>query len=79
MFEFATLTDPDEEVRLRDILCQSFRLSTDYWDSYVRRIGRANFRVLRRAGRLVGGLAIYRMGQWFGGRCFDERDLSTQH
>ena len=77
MFEFATLTDPDEEVRLRDILCQSFRLPTDYWDSYVRRIGRANFRILRRAGRLVGGLAIYRMGQWFGGRCLDDAGIAA--
>ncbi len=77
LFEFATLTDPDEEVRLRDILCQSFRLSTDYWDSYVRRIDRGNFRVLRRGGRLVGGLAIYRMGQWFGGRCLDDAGIAA--
>lgn len=77
VFEFATLTDPNEEVRLRDILCQSFRLPTDYWDGYVERIGRANFRILRRAGRLVGGLAIYRMGQWFGGRCLNDAGIAA--
>ena len=77
MFEFATLTDPDEEVRLRDILCQTFRLPTDYCDKYLSRIDRANVRVVRRSSRVVGGLAIYRMGQWFGGRCLDAAGIAA--
>jgi predicted acetyltransferase len=77
LFEFATLTDSNEELRLRDILCQSFRLPTEYWESYVSRIGRANYRILRSAGRLVGGLAIYRMGQWFGGRCLNNAGIAA--
>lgn len=77
MFEFSTLTDPAEEQRLRDILRQSFRLPDDYWETYVRRIGRSNLRVLRRAGQVVGGLSIYRMGQWFGGRRLESAGIAA--
>ena len=71
LFEFATLKDADEEARLCEILCQTFRLPPDYWQNYTRRIGQSNLRVLRRHGRVAGGLAMYHMGQWFGGRCLD--------
>ena len=77
LFEVSTFTDPSEEARLRDILCQSFRLPNDYWESYARRIGRGNFRILRRADRVIDGLAIYRMGQWFGGKCLNEAGIAA--
>ena len=68
LFEYDSLADPAEVSRLRDVLCQVFRLPTSYWESYFARIGHENFRVLRQSNRLVGGLAIYQMGQWFGGQ-----------
>lgn len=77
MFEFATPSDTAEEQRVRDIICQSFRLPVDKWETYVSNIGRSNFRVLRRDSRPVGALAVYRMGQWFGGRCLDCAGLAA--
>ncbi|MCH2202323.1 MAG: GNAT family N-acetyltransferase [Fuerstiella sp.] len=77
LFEVATLTDATEEQRLCEIQCQSFGLSTDYWERYVSRIGRTNFRVIRRAGRVIGGLGIYHAGQWFGGRCLDMAGIAA--
>lgn len=42
------------------------------WQTYVDRIGPENVRVVRRSGTppapLAGGLAFYRMAQWYGGR-----------
>lgn len=35
---------------------------------WVRKAGRANFRVLRMEGGVAGGLALYPMAHWFGGR-----------
>lgn len=44
----------------------------DLWQLYLDRIGIENFRTVQQSGKLVGGLAFYRMGQWFGGH-----ELST--
>ena len=39
------------------------------WQVYIQRIGRENFRCVWTADRqFVGGLAFYRMGQWYGGK-----------
>ena len=67
-FTHAPLADDREELALRDILSQSLNVSHDRWPFLVNVIGRENLRVLRRGGRIIGGLGIYRMGQWFGGR-----------
>ena len=77
MFELTRLTDSDDECRLRDILRQSLRFSNDYLVTYARRIGVENFRVLRKGGRVIGGLAIYSMGQWFGGQCLDNAGIAA--
>ncbi|MHC4064619.1 MAG: GNAT family N-acetyltransferase [Planctomycetota bacterium] len=37
-------------------------------DAWVKREGHDNVRVARRGGKVVGGLTLQRMGQWFGGR-----------
>ncbi|MCA9126793.1 MAG: GNAT family N-acetyltransferase [Planctomycetales bacterium] len=39
------------------------------WESYVQRVELKNLRGVYRQDRLYGGLAIYRAGQWFGGKC----------
>ena len=38
------------------------------WQLYVDRIGSENIRIVRRGSQVAGGMAFYRMGQWFGGR-----------
>tara|TARA_R110002049_G_scaffold72490_6_gene187433 strand:+ start:137372 stop:138607 length:1236 start_codon:yes stop_codon:yes gene_type:complete len=38
------------------------------WETYIQRIGRENIRGVFTGNELVGGLAFYRVGQWFGGR-----------
>lgn len=38
------------------------------WQTYIDRIGPENLRGVYDGQRLAGGLAFYRMGQWFGGR-----------
>ena len=66
--EYATLTDPAEGDLLRDIESQTFYFPVDYWPTLVKRLQPENLRVVRRNGQLIGGLGMYRMGQWFGGR-----------
>ena len=67
-FTYEPLVESSDEGALRGILSQSLNVSHDRWPFLVHVIGRENLRVLRRGGRIIGGLGIYRMGQWFGGR-----------
>lgn len=46
------------------------------WDQYVERVGPENLRGVYNGETLAGGLAFYRMGQWFGGRCVPCAGLS---
>ena len=64
-FTLSPLAD-ELEPALRAILTQSFQFAA--WEVYRARVGRESFRALTRDGRVVAGLAMYRMGQWFGGR-----------
>jgi predicted acetyltransferase len=50
------------------VMADAFGMSTAYQESYFERIGREGLRCARLAGTIAGGLAIYRLGQWFGGR-----------
>ncbi|MBE9115148.1 GNAT family N-acetyltransferase [Lusitaniella coriacea LEGE 07157] len=65
--EFNSINDPEDDRRLGEILAQAFHASPDYWSDYRDRVGVENFRVLRRGGSILGGLAIYNMGQWWCG------------
>ena len=67
-FTYAPLADDRDEVALRDLLSQSLNAPRERWPIFVSAIGRENLRVLRRGGRIIGGLGLLRMGQWFGGR-----------
>lgn len=63
--EFKSINDPENEQCLGEILAQAFNAPPDYWSGYRDRVGVENFRVLRRGGSVLGGLAIYDMGQWW--------------
>ncbi len=68
-FEYGTVSHLEDAQRLGDITQQCFNESPSEWRSYSKLVGLENFRFIRRAGEVVGGLAILQMGQWFGGRC----------
>ncbi|WP_017306375.1 GNAT family N-acetyltransferase [Spirulina subsalsa] len=68
-YELGSLQDEQDCQRLGDILCQSFRVLKSDWLDYSRMIGLDNFRVLRGVQGIVGGLVVYPMGQWWGGKC----------
>ena len=62
---------PADDAELREftrIVSQALFFSGADLDAWVEREGRQNVRVARRDGRVVGGLVVQRMGQWFGGR-----------
>jgi predicted acetyltransferase len=66
--EYGPMIKETEEAPLRDILTQCFDFPVARWQAYMDLAGPENFRVVRRDGRVVGGLLIIFMGQWFGGR-----------
>lgn len=68
MFEF-THYRPSDEGPVRDIWMQAFATTADYWPHFTQRMGSENLRVLRSASGPIGLLGVYRMGQWFGGKC----------
>jgi predicted acetyltransferase len=53
---------------LGDISAPCFGVARTEWDDYVRMVGSERHRVLLDGERVVAGLALYRAGQWFGGR-----------
>ncbi len=65
--EFGAIADPQEAQQLGAILQQCFGFSISSWAYYSNLLGLENYRVLRQRRQVVGGLGIYRMGQWFGG------------
>lgn len=68
MFEIGAYQASDEG-EVRPIWMQAFDAPAGYWGDFVRRMGPENLRVLRAAGAPIGLLGVYRMGQWYGGRC----------
>lgn len=64
-WEFGSLKEEDAK-ELAAILGQCFAISDT--QMYFDRLGTENFRVVTEGGRIVGGLGIYQMGQWFGGK-----------
>lgn len=54
--------------KLGDILTQCFNVSLEYWHLYARQLGQDNLRVICLGNKVLGGLGIYPMGQWFGGQ-----------
>lgn len=68
-FEYGVLESSQEGDRLARLIEQCFLSPAGSSEIYFDRIGRGNFRFLRQAGQLLGGLALLPLGQWYGGRC----------
>lgn len=77
MREVSAASDRDESQLLGKILCQCFGFPQSEWEDYGSSIGLDNFRLIRHQETVAGGLAIYRMGQWFGGRCIPMAGLAA--
>lgn len=60
--------EPADWTALVAVLAQSFNAPPAGWDSFRERVGTENMLVAHEAGRVVGGCAVYRMGQWWQGR-----------
>lgn len=73
-YSYGVPDSPDELERLGQVLVQSFgfakpgRSPSETWQDYRELVGPENFRCLRIDSRVVAGLGVYRVGQWFGGR-----------
>ena len=67
-FEYSPVSNSEEIQQLGIILSQCFGDSLSDWQAYFHCLGTQNFRLIRQAGRIIGGLGIYHMGQWYGGR-----------
>ena len=63
--EYEIVSTPEEAQSLGILLNQCFNSSSG-WETYSNRIGLENFRIIRQAGHIIGGLAILPMGQWYG-------------
>jgi predicted acetyltransferase len=60
--------EPEELTILGEMMAHAFGMTPAYVDVYMRRLGRKSFRCVKVDGEVAGGLAIYTLGQWFGGR-----------
>ena len=68
MDRYISTPNSQEIEQFGEIVCQCFGSVLSDWESYLNRIGRENFRTIARQEQTIGGLAIYHMGQWFGGK-----------
>jgi predicted acetyltransferase len=67
--EYRPLSNSQETQQLETIIRQCFGSSHEEWEHYLNSIGSENFRLLREGNDAIAGLAIYLMGQWYGGQC----------
>jgi len=67
-FEFGAIAAPREAQQLGAILQQCFNFPTSNWQPYSNLLGLENYRIIRCNGKVIAGLGIYHMGQWFGGQ-----------
>ncbi|MBV9388670.1 MAG: GNAT family N-acetyltransferase [Chroococcidiopsidaceae cyanobacterium CP_BM_ER_R8_30] len=70
-FEYGTVSNPEDAQQLGVIINQCFNdPSPSSWQTYSQDIvGLENFRIVCQAGKIIGGLAILHMGQWYGCEC----------
>jgi predicted acetyltransferase len=59
---------PEERPALEQVLKQALHFEPARMTYWMEGAGPANYRVVRAAGRPIGGLAILPTGQWFGGQ-----------
>jgi predicted acetyltransferase len=67
-YDYSVLQTDDEAQQHSDILAQSFVVGADQELTYLQQVGYHQGRILRRGDRVLGGLAMFPMGQWFGGQ-----------
>ena len=75
-FEYATLMNPKAAKQLRNILAQCFNGNPED-ETYYNRVGKQNFRVVQLRERVIGGLALLPMGQWFSGQCIPMTGIAS--
>lgn len=76
-FEYGNLVNDDEAQQLGRILAQCFNDALEESEPYMSRVGLENFRVVRQAGRVAGGLAMLKMGQWWGKQAVPMTDIAS--
>ncbi len=74
---YTRIETPQDDRALGDILVRSFHQLSDYWPAYRDRVGRHNFRLIKQNDTVLGGCAVYNMGQWFGGRRLPLRGVAA--
>lgn len=68
MFEFGIIQDDGDASALTQLAQQTFNFPASYYAEWFERLGANAYRVIRKQGKIVAGLAIYEAGQWFGGQ-----------
>lgn len=68
LYRYSSCSNSQELDRLGEIMSQCFCGSPSESERYLNLIGAENFRILRQGDKIIAGLAIYQMGQWFGGQ-----------
>lgn len=67
LFDYSSLSTPEDVQRLGEILDQCFGSPPDD-GVYFNIVGRENLRVLRQSSQIAGGLALIPMSQWWNGQ-----------
>ena len=75
--EYGVPQEPDELTPLGEMMRHAFGMAPAYLEVYMRRLGRESFRCVKAHGKVAGGLAIYSLGQWFGGRSVSMAGLAA--
>jgi len=70
-FTYARLADASAGQQLAALLAQCFAAPASPRSPYLDRIGIENFRVLQRRDRVIGGLGMIPMRQWYGGQAVE--------
>lgn len=76
-FEYHPLSNSEEEKQLKKIISQCFGSTPADNEYYFKLIGSENFRLLYQSGRVIGGLAIYSMGQWYGNQSVPMKGIAA--
>ncbi|MBE9168330.1 GNAT family N-acetyltransferase [Pleurocapsales cyanobacterium LEGE 06147] len=76
-FEYHPLSNSKEQEQLKEIVAQCFGSTPADSEYYFKLIGSNNFRLLCQSGQVIGGLAIYSMGQWYGGQSVPMKGIAA--
>ncbi len=68
-FEYRIPADSTEVQQFGQVLAQCFNSPPNEESVYLSRIGSENVRILCDRGRVIGGLGLLQLGQWYGGAC----------